>query len=269
LNDGRIPTPDVVRVAPGTGYNRVKGNRRASRNGPVSDLPQMVTVGLLSGRSQVHKDFEYMGVAANLATLTLYGGTPYDPQTNALRRGVDVVVGTPGRIKDHLERGTLDMSNLKYAPLPSCRMQKRNHLVARMRENEGEAPGLETKRGYQTDAHTSAPCRSLAMGGVWAGWHIMFTHPGATSYREIAPLTYLLTGRCMCRYRILDEADEMLNMGFVDDVEKILSSANNVQTLLFSATLPSWVKQVRMVHRLRHHAGSLTQTMEPTPANCR
>jgi len=36
----------------------------------------------------------------------------------------------------------------------------------------------------------------------------------------------------------------MLNMGFVDDVEKILSSANNVQTLLFSATLPSWVKQV-------------------------
>jgi len=67
--------------------------------------------------TQVHKDFEYMGVAANLATLTLYGGTPYDPQTNALRRGVDVVVGTPGRIKDHLERGTLDMSNLKCAPV--------------------------------------------------------------------------------------------------------------------------------------------------------
>jgi superfamily II DNA/RNA helicase len=66
--------------------------------------------------TQVHKDFEYMGVAANLATLTLYGGTPYDPQTNALRRGVDVVVGTPGRIKDHLERGTLDMSNLKCGP---------------------------------------------------------------------------------------------------------------------------------------------------------
>jgi hypothetical protein len=167
LNDGRIPTPDVVRVAPGTGYNRVKGNRRASRNGPVSDLPQMVTVGLLSGRSQVHKDFEYMGVAANLATLTLYGGTPYDPQTNALRRGVDVVVGTPGRIKDHLERGTLDMSNLKYAPLPSCRMQKRNHLVARMRENEGEAPGWETKstgapediRRTHTPLHLAVPSR--------------------------------------------------------------------------------------------------------------
>lgn len=51
----------------------------------------------------------------------------------------------------------------------------------------------------------------------------------------------------MCRYRILDEADEMLNMGFVDDVETILKAvdeASQCQTLLFSATLPSWVKEV-------------------------
>jgi hypothetical protein len=39
LNDGQSPNPNVVRVAPGTGYHRVEGNRRASRNGPVSDLP--------------------------------------------------------------------------------------------------------------------------------------------------------------------------------------------------------------------------------------
>ena len=39
LNDGQIPNPNVVRVAPGTGYHRAEGNRRASRNGPVSDLP--------------------------------------------------------------------------------------------------------------------------------------------------------------------------------------------------------------------------------------
>jgi hypothetical protein len=38
LNEGRIPNPNV-RVAPGTGYHRVEGNRRASRNGRVSDLP--------------------------------------------------------------------------------------------------------------------------------------------------------------------------------------------------------------------------------------
>jgi hypothetical protein len=39
LNDGQIPNPNVVRVALGTGYNRVEGNRRASRNGRASDLP--------------------------------------------------------------------------------------------------------------------------------------------------------------------------------------------------------------------------------------
>jgi hypothetical protein len=40
LNDGQIPNPNVVRVASGTGYHRVEGNRRASRNGAVSDLPR-------------------------------------------------------------------------------------------------------------------------------------------------------------------------------------------------------------------------------------
>jgi hypothetical protein len=39
LNDEHIPTPNGVRVASGTGYHRLEGNRRASRNGRVSDLP--------------------------------------------------------------------------------------------------------------------------------------------------------------------------------------------------------------------------------------
>jgi hypothetical protein len=43
LNDGRIPNPDVVRVAAGTGYNRVEVNRRASRNGRVSSRPKFLT----------------------------------------------------------------------------------------------------------------------------------------------------------------------------------------------------------------------------------
>lgn len=46
---------------------------------------------------QVHADFEYIGKAAGLTTLCLYGGTQYGPQESMLRRGVDVVVGTPGR----------------------------------------------------------------------------------------------------------------------------------------------------------------------------
>ncbi|KAK9823222.1 hypothetical protein WJX72_001159 [[Myrmecia] bisecta] len=110
---------------------------------------------------QVAADFDYVGKAVNLATACLYGGTQYSAQENMLRRGLDVVVGTPGRIKDHLERGSLKLASLMF--------------------------------------------------------------------------------------RVLDECDEMLNMGFVDDVETILGAqtdTTSVQTLLFSATLPVWVKNI-------------------------
>jgi ATP-dependent RNA helicase DDX21 len=111
--------------------------------------------------NQVYADFELYGSSLGLAACAVYGGAPYGPQENKLRRGVDIVIGTPGRIKDHIEKGNIDLSHLKF--------------------------------------------------------------------------------------RVLDEADEMLRMGFVDDVELILGKVQDVtkvQTLLFSATLPSWVKQI-------------------------
>ena len=49
---------------------------------------------------QVASDFDYYGQSLNLTTLTVYGGAPMGPQENSLRRGVDIVVGTPGRVKD-------------------------------------------------------------------------------------------------------------------------------------------------------------------------
>jgi ATP-dependent RNA helicase DeaD len=45
--------------------------------------------------------------------LPIYGGQSYGPQLSALRRGVHVIVGTPGRVIDHLEKGSLDLSKLK------------------------------------------------------------------------------------------------------------------------------------------------------------
>jgi ATP-dependent RNA helicase DeaD len=45
--------------------------------------------------------------------LPIYGGQAYGPQLGALRRGLDVVVGTPGRVLDHLERGSLDLGGLR------------------------------------------------------------------------------------------------------------------------------------------------------------
>ncbi|CAI5461600.1 unnamed protein product [Closterium sp. Yama58-4] len=110
---------------------------------------------------QVGDDFEYIGRAAGMSVVCVYGGAPMGPQERALFRGVDIVVGTPGRIKDLLQRGSLKLNEV--------------------------------------------------------------------------------------RFRVLDEADEMLDMGFVDDVETILKSVDDqskVQTLLFSATVPEWVNKI-------------------------
>src|SRR5450830_1016816 len=91
--------------------------------------------------------------------LPIYGGQSYGPQLSALRRGVHVVVGTPGRVIDHLDKGSLDISHLKTL--------------------------------------------------------------------------------------VLDEADEMLRMGFIDDVEQILQKTPATrQTALFSATMPSAIKRI-------------------------
>jgi ATP-dependent RNA helicase DeaD len=49
--------------------------------------------------------------------LPIYGGQSYGPQLHALRRGVHVVVGTPGRVIDHMDKNTLDLSELKYLVL--------------------------------------------------------------------------------------------------------------------------------------------------------
>lgn len=91
--------------------------------------------------------------------LAIYGGQDYDHQFRQLKRGVDVVVGTPGRVIDHIKRGTLDLSELG----------------------------------------------------------------------------------CL----VLDEADEMLNMGFLEDVEFVLEKTpENRQVTLFSATMPGPIRSI-------------------------
>jgi len=91
--------------------------------------------------------------------VALYGGQRYDVQLRALRQGPQIVVGTPGRLLDHLKRGTLNLSNLS---------------------------GL-----------------------------------------------------------VLDEADEMLRMGFIEDVETIMAQIPaDHQTALFSATMPEAIRRI-------------------------
>ena len=45
--------------------------------------------------------------------VTVYGGVPVDTQANQLRSGVDLFVGTTGRVLDHIERGNIDFSDIK------------------------------------------------------------------------------------------------------------------------------------------------------------
>ena len=102
---------------------------------------------------QVAEAMHNLGRTRGLAVLPVYGGQAYDRQLHGLRSGVHVVVGTPGRVMDHIRRRTLDLSTV--------------HTV------------------------------------------------------------------------VLDEADEMLNMGFVEDIEFILNEVpEERQIALFSATVP-------------------------------
>lgn len=108
----------------------------------------------------------------------IYGGQSYTPQLHILRRGVHVVVGTPGRVMDHIERGTLDLETLKHF--------------------------------------------------------------------------------------VLDEADEMLRMGFIGDVEWILERAPRCQTALFSATMPAAVR--RIAQKYLHEPVEVTIKSKTTTA---
>ncbi|WP_240191162.1 DEAD/DEAH box helicase [Microbacterium hominis] len=67
---------------------------------------------------QVCEAFEsYAGHLRGVHVLPVYGGQGYGQQLSALRRGVHIVVGTPGRIMDHLDKGTLDLSELRFLVL--------------------------------------------------------------------------------------------------------------------------------------------------------
>ncbi|HEY1137398.1 MAG TPA: DEAD/DEAH box helicase [Xanthomonadaceae bacterium] len=113
---------------------------------------------------QVAEAFQrYANKIPGFHVLPIYGGQSYYPQLQALKRGVHVVVGTPGRVIDHLDRGTLDLSELKAL--------------------------------------------------------------------------------------VLDEADEMLRMGFIDDVEAVLKKVpEQRQVALFSATMPSQIRRIAQTY---------------------
>ncbi|MFT6106492.1 MAG: ATP-dependent RNA helicase DeaD, partial [Rickettsiales bacterium] len=66
---------------------------------------------------QVAEEISSLSIDNKIKVLSIYGGQPIDRQIDRLRRGVDIVVGTPGRIMDHLNRKTLNLSKVNYVVL--------------------------------------------------------------------------------------------------------------------------------------------------------
>ena len=82
---------------------------------PVAGKPQVLVLAPTRELAiQVAEAFQkYANHIMGFQVLPIYGGQAYQPQLSALKRGVHVVVGTPGRVIDHLERGSLDLSKLR------------------------------------------------------------------------------------------------------------------------------------------------------------
>ncbi|MFN8184948.1 MAG: DEAD/DEAH box helicase [Candidatus Nanopelagicales bacterium] len=111
---------DVVGLAQtGTGKTAAFALPILDRLDPSQKPPQALVLAPTRELAlQVCEAFErYAAGSPGVRVLPVYGGQGYGVQLNALRRGVHIVVGTPGRIMDHLERGTLDLSHLRFLVL--------------------------------------------------------------------------------------------------------------------------------------------------------
>ena len=110
---------DVVGLAQtGTGKTAAFALPILSRIEPGQGVPQALVLAPTRELAlQVCEAFESYAKNQNVHLLPVYGGQAYGQQLSALRRGVDIVVGTPGRIMDHLKRGSLDLTEIKYLVL--------------------------------------------------------------------------------------------------------------------------------------------------------
>ncbi|SJN13251.1 DEAD-box ATP-dependent RNA helicase CshA [Leucobacter sp. 7(1)] len=111
---------DVVGLAQtGTGKTAAFALPILSRIQPGAGAPQAIVLAPTRELAlQVCEAFEsYAAHLPEVHLLPVYGGQAYGQQLSALRRGVDIVVGTPGRIMDHMKRGSLDLSQIKYLVL--------------------------------------------------------------------------------------------------------------------------------------------------------
>ena len=111
----------LARAQTGTGKTAAFGlpmiERLLSRSGGAARrLPRgLVLVPTRELALQVHKALATYGVPANVRVTAIFGGVAMGAQIQALRQGTDIVVATPGRLIDHLQRRTVDLSAIEHA----------------------------------------------------------------------------------------------------------------------------------------------------------
>src|SRR5439155_1310995 len=91
--------------------------QRLTRNGTTRVLRALVLVPTRELAEQVLQSARAYGRHLDVSAAAVYGGVGMEPQTRALTRGVDIVVATPGRLLDHMERGHVDFSRLEVLVL--------------------------------------------------------------------------------------------------------------------------------------------------------
>src|SRR5437879_9949471 len=91
--------------------------QRLTRNGTTQVLRALVLVPTRERAEQGRQSGRAYGRHLDVSAAAVYGGVGMEPQTRALKRGVDIVVATPGRLLDHMERGHVDFSRLEVLVL--------------------------------------------------------------------------------------------------------------------------------------------------------
>ena len=95
--------------------------QRLLENPPAQGSPRRIRALVLTPTRelavQVHDSLRTYGKHARLASTCIYGGAGMNPQLDALRRGVDILVATPGRLIDHLERGSVKLGDVQVLVL--------------------------------------------------------------------------------------------------------------------------------------------------------
>ena len=112
---------------------------------------------------QVAEAFQkYAAHLRGFHVLPIYGGQSYIPQLHALKRGTHVIVGTPGRVMDHLERGTLSLKGVRFVVLDEADEMLQMGFVDAIDSILSQAPGAPGRAVLRDDgaadpAHCAAP----------------------------------------------------------------------------------------------------------------